>query len=537
MNNTLNKSKLLATISNSANGELFDALFAGDTERTNGNAKAAARSVINTLAWYLSGDVDSVTAVFADSPLASQVENAAALILKACSEKKGVFAGSFQFYGDDKEYEKPARKGDGSEKLKISHVEKWLEENGVSVRFNIITQAPEISGYTARSLQKGNLLNTLPTVIYNDIVDEYKGVTQELIYSYLRVIIEAHSYNPVLDKLATVEWDGTDRWSEVWKMIGLEEDTPENEFSRTLFQKWMLQSLCMLHNGEDDYTFGADGVLTLSGPQGIGKTTLLRSMAMDRNFFRESQRLDDKDKDTARRCVTTWIAELGELDCTLKSDLGYLKGFITADIDSYRLPYGRSDVTVPRHSSLAATVNGDSYLIDPTGNRRYWTLPLKHIDIEAVMSYNWVQVWKQVEHMINASPLDVSQVFRLTKEEQKDLENRNRGVEKGLPGEAEIADIFAAATDTSTWEYMTTTRFKDCFPVLRGYTVKAIGAVLKKKGIARKSKKIDGMPVYCYLLPKETSVYIAGLEKDEEEKAPEYSKVEMLDGEDENIPF
>lgn len=524
MNNTLNKTKLLATISNSNNGELFDALFAGDVERVGGNAKAAAKSVINTLAWYLAGNIEAVTATFADSPLASQVDNAAALILKACNDKKDSgFAGVSQFFGDDKTYEKPARKGDGSEKLKISHVEKWLAENGVSVRFNVITQSAEIEGYAARSLQKGNLLNTLPTVIYNDIVDEYKGVTQELIYSYLRVIIEANAYNPVLDKLAAVNWDGKDRLSDVWKLIGLDADTSDNDFSHTLFTKWMMQSLCMLHNG-DDYTFGADGVLTLNGAQGIGKTTLLRSMAMDRSFFRESQRLDDKDKDTARRCVTTWIAELGELDCTLKSDLGYLKGFITADIDSYRLPYGRCDVTVPRHSSLAATVNGDSYLIDPTGNRRYWTITLSHIDIEGVMSFDWLQTWKQIEHMINSSPLDVSQVFRLTKNEQKMLEDRNRGVERGLPGEDEIADILCAGGDTSTWEYMTTSRFKELFPALRGYSARAIGNVFKKRGIASKSKRVDGTPVKCYLLPKETTAYIPGLVADSK-------------GEEENIPF
>lgn len=533
MEKKLNQKKLFATIEKSKNGELFHALFYNDLERANNNLRLALKSCLSTLAWYLNNDIIAVTEVIKDAPLVINnnvdLSLLAQLINNACSNSNA-FAGFEQFFNDDNEEQYTLKtRTKKSETLKINTVEEWLVEHGVSVAFNLMTQQPELTGYKDRLLQAGNLFNTLPTVICDDLQDNYKGCSSDKIAQILAVIVESRPYHPVLDLLNSIEWDKCDRLEEFFKLINIADDTEYNKFSRVLFVKWFKQTLAMLHNGENGQTFGAEGVLTLNGVQGIGKTTLLRKLAINRAFFREGQRLDDKDKDTARRCVTTWIAELGELDCTLKSDLGYLKAFITADTDSYRLPYGRADINNPRRASLSASVNGDSYLVDPTGNRRFWTIELKHIDLDGLEKFDFLQLWKQIETMIIESGEKWSSCFRLTRLEMSKLEERNNCVKRGLKGENEISEILLTAPHEATWEYMTVARFKNCFDVLRSYSSEQIGRVLKALNCESKQKRINGMPVKVYKLPSTTTVSVPILDNRDIKK---YSI-----NEDEDIPF
>lgn len=495
----LNTKKLRNVISKSANGEQFDALFGGDlariatTDKTR-QVELAVKSVINTLAFYLAGNVEDVQRVYSTSALAKIQPDVTAVIASVCSKLTTTYNKVDDLYS---EYEVVTPEGDSKSKpfLQIRHVEDWLAAHGVEVRFNLMTQALEITGYKDRVLQAGGLLNTLPAVIYDDLCNFYRNITANIVLSFLRVIGEGHCYHPVIDLLNATKWDGKSRFTELYKLIGIDGDSEQNKLSQTLLTKWMRQSIAMLHNGEQG-VYGAEGVLTLSGAQGIGKTTLLRCMAIDRSFFREGQRLDDRDKDTARRCITTWIAELGELDCTLKSDLGYLKAFITADIDSYRLPYGHADITMPRRASLAASVNGDSFLVDPTGNRRFWVIELEHIDVAGVQAFDFLQLWAEVNAGMNGN----WQSFRLSADEQAELAERNKNCERGVKGEAELIDILATG---SNYDWQTLATFKETFGVLRSYSVDVLGRALTKIGVEKKQKRVAGAktPTRVYYLP------------------------------------
>lgn len=74
-----------------------------------------------------------------------------------------------------------------------------------------------------------------------------------------------------------------------------------------------------------------------------------------------------------------------------------LKAFVTNSVDHYRLPYGRSDVVSPRITSLCATCNSDRYLIDPTGNRRWWSVPFsRQVPREELEHLNARQLWGQI---------------------------------------------------------------------------------------------------------------------------------------------
>ena len=539
----VNITKVLSTISNSKNGEAFDALFGGDIERAGNNADSAAKSVINTLAWYLNGDADAVAEVFATSALAELVVNAGAIIIKTCTSLKNGFAGSVALYGEEAEEafaERPARKKGESAKLGLSDVVKWLADHNVTVRFNRMTHMEEYKGLPD-DIEAGALPTVLPNIIYDDLKDDYSSITETQISSSLATIAASirNQYHPALDHLNSLPaWDGVDRFPELWKMMRIDAPTTDNKFSQDLVKNWMRQGVAILHNGENGEYFGCLGVLTLSGGQRIGKTNLLRALAMKPEFFGESQRLNNADKDTERRCLQSWIPELGELDCTFKSDIGYIKGFVTRHQDAYRLPYARRDTSHPRLSSLAATVNGDQYLVDPTGNSRFWTIPLKEkMDIAGILSYDFSKLWAQTIAEIKASGKSWATCFLLTPAQEDMLNERNSKAEKGMKGEAEIVDILQTHGNKATWEWTTVTKFRDNFKDdLRNYSSEQIGAVLRKLNIECKSKRINGTPVKAYLLPTSNNSYYLDMSGADDEQAPNYGEYNNSN-DDEDIPF
>lgn len=534
----VNINKVLSTISDSNNGELFDALIAGDIERAGNNAETAAKTVIGRLAWYLAGDKEAVADVFASTALADKVNNPGALIVKACESLKSTYSKSASFFGEDAEEERPARgrRGDDekADKIGLDDVIKWLNDNNVKIRYNLMTHESEYDGLTseiAREVSPDNLADRLPNIIYSQLKDDYRTISESQIASCLATVasLRRNQYHPVIEYLNSLPaWDGKDRFPELWTMMRLTEPTEDNIFSQRLVKTWMRQCIALLHNGENGEYFGAQGVLTLSGGQRCGKTNLLRAMAVKPAFFGESQRLSNNDKDTERRCLQYWITELGELDYTFKSETGYLKGVITRQHDAYRLPYARTDTKHPRMTSLGATVNGDKFLVDPTGNSRYWTVQIKtKMDIEGILSYDFGLLWAQTIAEIKASGKSWATCYLLSPADEDRLNDRNRAAEKGLKSEDEIADILSSHGNRVTWEWTTVTKFKTDFAdALRSYSAEQIGAALKKLGVESKKMRLQsagGNVVKAYRLPSSSNSYYLDMHADETPvPAPQY---------------
>ena len=385
--------------------------------------------------------------------------------------------------------------------FKIENLEQELQNLGYTLKFNQITNSKDF-------FKDGNKLskkeeNTIATSLYSELCDKYKGININLIERYLHNIARYYEYNPVLDLFNANKWDGNDHLTKIYNVLGIK---PEDKLSKSIILKWFWQGHALLRNNEVN-PFGADGVLTLTGNQGIGKTSFFRHISIKSEFFREGQKLSNIDKDTERRCITTWIAELGEIDTTFKfADMGMLKAFITKSFDEYRLPYARTDEQSARRANLAATVNGDKFLIDTTGNRRFWTVQIESIDLDQLEEIDALQVWLQVWEQYAKHNL---QGFRLTKEEQKQLAERNGQYERYIKAESEILDILEEQKiDNWTIEYMTVTKFKSKYDSLKGYSGEQIGRALDKLGIKQERKTVDGKqsrvrPIPVRLPPKE----------------------------------
>jgi putative DNA primase/helicase len=187
--------------------------------------------------------------------------------------------------------------------------------------------------------------------------------------------------NPVADWIQSRPWDGEDRLPDFYATLVEREGFPP-ELKQTLMRRWLLSAVAAaLSTGG----FRCRGVLTLQGPQGIGKTAWTRSLISDaalaQSVIKLDHHLDAGNKDSLLNAVTHWFVEIGELDGSLRREnLARLKGFLTDDQDKVRRPYGRVNSEYARRTVFCATVNDANFLVDTTGNTRWWVIPVTHID-------------------------------------------------------------------------------------------------------------------------------------------------------------
>ena len=80
----------------------------------------------------------------------------------------------------------------------------------------------------------------------------------------------------------------------------------------------------------------ADCCLILEGPQGIRKSTALRTIAGD--YFTD-ELVDLGSKDAAMQTRVVWIIELSELDNLGHAEVARIKAFMSRTTDRFRPPY------------------------------------------------------------------------------------------------------------------------------------------------------------------------------------------------------
>lgn len=124
-----------------------------------------------------------------------------------------------------------------------------------------------------------------------------------------------------------------------------------------------------------------ENTLILQGGQGLGKTRFYQYLASPEWFDNSLGALSDKDE--RLKLHRTWFVEWGELEAVFRrKDIAAIKAFLSTDIDTIRKPYGRKPEAMPRRSIIVGSTNQSEFLVDSTGNRRFWVVPVKkQIDI------------------------------------------------------------------------------------------------------------------------------------------------------------
>lgn len=348
---------------------------------------------------------------------------------------------------DFQERLKQVAKKQSGDALTIDRVAEALEETGIQIGYDMLLRRVSVTGmppcYSAE-----NAVNTLPVYLGDYLRKQgVKGVTRGALDDCLACVADFNRFNPLEVWLRTVLWDKTDRIAEIYSILGV-----TNPRHKVYIRKWLIQCVAMALNDEI-HPVGADGVLVLQGPQGIAKTSFFRRLVIDPRWFAEGVSIDMRDKDSVMRALSGWITELGELDSTLRREQSSLKAFITQPRDHLRAPYARESVDFVRRTSFCGTVNEQEYLRDETGTRRFWTVPVSHIDKARLFALNldWqCQLWAQVHALYLENP----QGFRLTEEELQTVQRANRANAQPMAFEPEIRNIMQHLP-AAQWEWWT----------------------------------------------------------------------------------
>ena len=207
-------------------------------------------------------------------------------------------------------------------------------------------------------------------------------LTAEDIKDLINYISNKHDCNSIVDVIKTYPRPENNPLLEIIKHITFKEiETPEIYFEAIdLFLKKMIIKL--LSTDIKWLSYPNDIVLVLQGDQGIGKSLFCKWLA-GFGFYVELGTVHGGDltsKDVLLKIGGKIIAELGELSVMGRTGIEAVKAFISTAEDEYRPPYARTTKKVPRTISIIGTTNQDEYLIDATGNRRFFPLVILKID-------------------------------------------------------------------------------------------------------------------------------------------------------------
>lgn len=400
-------------------------------------------------------------------------------------------------------------------------LENFLQNNQITAKYNEISTDIdiEINGNLFKHENQEFISEMLPSLLEVPLKTAYKGANINNITRYLDIVAKRHTYNPVLELIQSVKWDGHDYFNDFCDMLGIGEQmarkTDAETYAKYAFYrqgifKWLMQCICGLHNTKFN-PFSLDIVLVLQGGQGISKTRLFENLALKPQFFGDGTSIDPRNKDTLLEALSKWICELGEIGSTFKKDIDLLKAFITHAVDEIRRPYDRKASRIARHTSFCGSVNDDKYLIDETGNRRFFTIKLPEslvIDYEnQIKPFKFFQLWAQINAIVENRVKNYGETyagcFRLSDSEKRTLQIYNAEHEKPLKGEIEIRDtIYKLEGNPKVMHrYMTITEFLTENLALKNITAMQAGKVLNRLQYQSKRVYRNGNTSTVYNLP------------------------------------
>ncbi|MGY6530920.1 MAG: VapE domain-containing protein [Cyanobacterium sp.] len=200
-------------------------------------------------------------------------------------------------------------------------------------------------------------------------------VTKQLAYDVAVELAKNNNYHPVIDYLDLVQPKLS---VDIKKLSTLFFGTNNSLFDEMIYRT-LIGSVARLY----EPGCKMDTALILHGKQGAYKSTFFKVL-YGADFFSDS--VAGTDKDDLLVLHQRWCCELAEIEkITTKKKAGELKAFLSRAEDSFREPYGRIIKTYKRKNVIVGTVNETEFLVDPTGNRRFWVVPaFQKIDLKLV---------------------------------------------------------------------------------------------------------------------------------------------------------
>lgn len=275
------------------------------------------------------------------------------------------------------------------------------------IRYNELSYAPYVYGTLPWKTHKGwrEWNNVDDSNLRSYIESKYGLKNTEKVMDALNNIANRYPVNPIKEMLETAldQWDGNKYVENLLPMmLGVE----KTEYSTAVMRLFMMGAVARIYNPGCKF----DYMLILVGEQGKGKSTFLRLLTINENWFNDNFNSLEGDK-AFEKLRGMWIVEMSELQATKRArDVETIKSFITSRVDTYRAPYARRTEARPRMCVLAGTSNPVDFLTDKTGNRRFLPItcnvkePTFDMFADEVRTKGvFMQAWGEIMHEFTAA--------------------------------------------------------------------------------------------------------------------------------------
>ena len=264
--------------------------------------------------------------------------------------------------------------------------------------------------------------------------------------------------------------------------------------------KWLV---AVVANAMDDRECRNHTCLVMTGEQGKFKTTFLDLLCPSKlHGYSYTGKIYPQEKDTLTYIGQNLIVNIDDqLKALNKRDENELKNLITCPMVKYRMPYDKYVEEHPHLASFVASVNGNDFLTDPTGSRRFLPFEVLAIDIERAKEISMDAVYTEAKALLNAG-------FRywFNDEEITGLYKESEDFQVQTAEMELLLRCFEKPTeDNPHCAYMTTTEILAYLGVYthQPLTFKRMGEALKRAGFEKVSKRReDCSPVYVYKIRK-----------------------------------
>ncbi len=206
------------------------------------------------------------------------------------------------------------------------------------------------------------------------------------------LIASENSFHPIKQYLLSLSWDKTNRLEAMFsRYFGAK----QSKYSEYAGKSFMTSAVARIFQPGCQ----VDTMIVLEGEQGCGKSTSLSTLFSSQWHSEITANVNDKDFFQCMR--GKWLMEFGEMSGIKKADYTHIKQVITVRNDNYRPSYAAFSRDFPRQNIFAGTTNEQTYLIDPTGARRFLPIACGKIDIGAIKE-DRDQLWAEALQLFYA---------------------------------------------------------------------------------------------------------------------------------------
>jgi predicted P-loop ATPase len=311
---------------------------------------------------------------------------------------------------------------------------------------------------------------------------------------YERVVMDVaydSPFHPVKQYLSSLVWDKTPRINHWLATYGGAEETAENSDTQTYLEA--ISSIVLIAAVRRIMHPGCkyDEMLVLESEQGFNKSTALKALCPDESWFSDDLPLNVESKQVIEATLGKWIIEASDLAGWKKADRDHLKSMLSRQVDGpARMAYAHMPVERKRQFIIVGTTNNREYLLDSTGNRRFWPSEVRRFDIEA-LKRDRDQLWAEavMREAANESTRLSENLWGVASEHQerrRALDAWEEIIEGVVESTGTTNGAVRIATDTIWTALGIETAKRDNFSGRR------IADVMQKLGFTRGRVKLDG---------------------------------------------